>query len=68
MAKKKSTAPAMVRVTLIKSPIGYSVRHKDTVRALGLGRMHQTVEHTDTPALRGMLRMVNHLVKIETVE
>lgn len=52
-------------ITLVKSPIGYSERHKGTVRALGLRRMNQTVEHEDTPALRGMLRKVNHLVKIE---
>jgi large subunit ribosomal protein L30 len=68
---KKSTAPKpkVVRVTLVKSPIGYSVRHKDTVRALGLRRMHQTVEHVDTPTLRGMLYKVSHLVEVvEEVE
>jgi ribosomal protein L30 len=42
-------------------------RHKATVRALGLRKMHQTVEHVETPALRGMLYMVNHLVKVEEV-
>lgn len=54
-----------VRVTLVKSPIGYSKRHKATVRALGLRRMHQTVEHLDTPTLRGMIAKVSHLVEIE---
>lgn len=70
MAKVNSTAsePKIVRVTLVKSPIGYSVRHKQTIRALGLRRMNQTVEHVDTPTLRGMLYKVNHLVEIEEVE
>lgn len=66
MAKK--TTAKKLRITLVKSPIGYSVKHKDTVRALGLRRMHATVEQVDSPALRGMLRKVNHLVKIEEQE
>ncbi len=45
----------MLRITLVKSAIGYSERHKATVRALGLRTLHQTVEHADTPTLRGML-------------
>lgn len=52
-------------ITLVKSPIGYSQRHKDTIRALGLRRMHQTVQHIDSPTLRGMLAKVDHLVHIE---
>jgi len=62
---KKSPSPKKVRITYVHSAIGYSVEHKATIRALGLHRLHQTVEHVDTPALRGMLRKVNHLVKIE---
>jgi large subunit ribosomal protein L30 len=54
-----------IRITLLKSAIGYSVPHKATVRALGLHRLHQTVVQVDTPAIRGMLSKVNHLVKIE---
>ncbi len=60
-----STEPKVVRITLVKSPIGYSVRHKATIRALGLRKMHQTVEQADTPSLRGMLRLVAHLVQVE---
>ena len=56
-----------LRITLLKSAIGYSVAHKATVRALGLHRLHQTVEHVDSSALRGMLSKVNHLVKIEEI-
>ena len=62
MAKKKQK---IVRVTLVKSPIGYNERQKGTVRALGLRRMHQTVEHVDTPVLRGMIHKVSHLVEVE---
>ena len=66
MAKAKSAPKEkIVRVTLVKSPIGYSKRHKGTVQALGLRRMHQTVEHVDSPALRGMIYIVHHLVEIE---
>jgi large subunit ribosomal protein L30 len=62
MAEKKIKP---LRITLIKSPIGYSTRQKDTVRALGLRRMGQTVEHSDTPAIRGMVDKVSHLIEVE---
>ena len=61
MAKKAKT----VKITLVKSPIGYSERHKGTIRALGLRKINQTVEQTDGPVLRGMLAKVAHLVEIE---
>lgn len=54
-----------LRIQYVKSAIGYSEKHKATIRALGLRRLHQTVELVDSPALRGMLAKVNHLVKIE---
>jgi len=63
MAKK--VAKKKLRVTLVKSTIGYSKRQKATVRALGLRRINQTVEHVDNPALRGMLYKVSHLIKVE---
>ncbi len=56
-----------VFVTLVRSPIGYTKDQKQTVLALGLRRMHQTIEHQDTPALRGMIRKVEHLVQVEEV-
>ena len=55
----------VLRITLVKSPIGYSYRQKRTVRALGLRRMRQTVEHEDTPVIRGMISKVKHLVLVE---
>ncbi len=63
MAKKK--AQKVLRITLVKSPIGYSERQKGTVRALGLRRLNQTVEQKDTPVIRGMIDKVSHLVRVE---
>ncbi len=63
MAKKK--AQKVLRITLVKSPIGYSKRQKGTVRALGLRRLNQTVEQKDTPVIRGMIDKVSHLVRVE---
>ncbi len=62
---RKLASGNMLRVTLVKSPIGFTKDQKATVRALGLHRMHQTVEHKDTPALRGMLNKIVHLLKVE---
>jgi large subunit ribosomal protein L30 len=50
---------------LVRSPIGYSERQKATVRALGLRRINQTVEHPDSPTLRGMIAKVSHLIDVE---
>ncbi len=61
-------AAKRLRITLVKSPIGYSKRQKATVRSLGLRRLHQTVEHEDTPMIRGMVAKVAHLVRVEEVE
>ena len=52
-------------MTWVKSDIGFPKDQKATVKALGLRRLHQTVEHKDTPALRGMLNKIIHLLKIE---
>ncbi len=59
MADKK------LKITWVKSSIGYSERQKNTVRALGLRRLGQTVEHNDTPVIRGMVHKVAHLVQVE---
>ena len=67
MARAKAKKKKVVRVTLVKSPIGYSKRQKGTVRALGLRKMDQTIEHVDTPVIRGMLAKVSHLVEVEEV-
>lgn len=57
-----------LRITWKKSSIGYSTDQKATIRVLGLRRLNQTVEQPDTPAIRGMVDKVKHLVKVETVE
>jgi large subunit ribosomal protein L30 len=62
MAKKQAK---VIKVKWVKSAIGYSVRQKNTVRALGLRRLGQTIEHEDTPVIRGMIDKVSHLVKVE---
>ena len=60
MAKKKT-----LKVTLVKSPIGAVPKNKKTVEAMGLRKLHQTVELPDNDAVRGMIRHVNHLVEVE---
>jgi len=67
MSAAKKKTDKLLRIQLTKSPIGYSERQKRTVRALGLRRMHQTVEQKDTPVIRGMIAKVSHLVTVEEV-
>ena len=57
-----------LRITLVKSPVGYRRKQKRTVRALGLRKMHQTVELGDTPTIRGMVNKVGHLVTVEKLD
>ncbi len=59
---------AKLRITYTKSVIGYNAKQKATVQALGLRRLHQTVEHDDTSVIRGMINRVSHLVSVEQVE
>jgi|AMWB02.1.fsa_nt_gi large subunit ribosomal protein L30 len=65
---KSKQAPKMLRITLVKSGIGYPVRQKNTLKALGFHHLNQTVEHEDSPELRGMLEKVSHLVEVESQE
>ena len=58
---------AKLRITQTRSQIGQSERHRGTLRALGLGKIGRTAEHTESPQLDGMLRKVRHLVKVEDV-
>jgi len=53
-----------VRITWRKSAIGYNADQKETIRRLGLRRLNQTVEHPDSPTLRGMISRVTHLVEV----
>ena len=55
----------VVKVTLLKSPIGFNKTQATVVRSLGLRRIRHTVELKDTPATRGMIHKVRHLVEVE---
>ena len=59
-SKNKGT----VKITLLKSPIGFKGNQGDVVRSLGLRRIRHTVELKDTPATRGMIHKVRHLVSV----
>jgi len=61
MAKKLKT----LRITQVKSGIGYKPKAKATLRALGLRRMHQSVEQADSPQIRGMVNLIPYLIKVE---
>ena len=58
---------ANLRITLVKSTIGAAPKHKKTVEALGLRKLNKTVELPDNAATRGMVKQVQHLVKVEEV-
>jgi large subunit ribosomal protein L30 len=56
---------ARLKITYVRSVIGQKPDQERTVQALGFRRLHQTVEHEDSPQLRGMVHKVRHLVKVE---
>ena len=66
MAKKEKLK--ILKITLVRSPIGYTKRQKETARALGLTRLHKTVTHKDTEAIRGMAMSIGHLLELEEGE
>ena len=57
-----------LRITYQKSAIGYRKDQKGTIRALGLKKLNQVVEHEDTAVIRGMVAKVSHLLKVEEVK
>ena len=57
-----------LKITQVRSGIGQSDRHLGTLRALGLGKIGRSAEHSDSPQLRGMLRQVRHLVRVDGEE
>ncbi|MBC7248796.1 MAG: 50S ribosomal protein L30 [Anaerolineae bacterium] len=69
MSKAKSKGKQKkLRITYVKSSIGYSARQKATIRALGLRRLGDVVEQDDTPVIRGMIQKVQHLVQAEEID
>ncbi|KAA3610273.1 MAG: 50S ribosomal protein L30 [Calditrichaeota bacterium] len=62
MAKKKDTK---IKITQTKSAIGYNVKQKRTLEALGLKKLNHSVVHNSTPQIEGMVTKVKHLVSVE---
>jgi large subunit ribosomal protein L30 len=60
-----SEGEKMLKITLVRSLIGRPEKHRRTVRALGLKRLNHTVVQRDVPEIRGMIRQVQHLLKVE---
>lgn len=59
---------AQIKITQKKSAIGRTLRQKRTVKALGLKRINDSIIHNDTPAVKGMINKVRHLIEIEEAE
>jgi large subunit ribosomal protein L30 len=57
-----------IKITYSKSAIGYDKSQRATIKALGFRRLNQSVEHDDTPVIRGMVGKVHHLVTVEEVD
>jgi large subunit ribosomal protein L30 len=55
-----------LKITQTRSAIGQSQRHRGNLRALGLGKIGRSAEHTESPQLAGMLRKVRHLVRVDS--
>ncbi|NLX08529.1 MAG: 50S ribosomal protein L30 [Chloroflexi bacterium] len=63
-----SSSNKQLRITLVRSPIGYEKTQKATVRALGLGKLNSSVTKPDNAPVRGMINKISHLVVVEEVE
>ena len=62
------SSASKLQIKWVKSSIGQSRRQKDTIRALGLRKLGDVVEQADTPAVRGMIEKVSHLVQVEEIK
>jgi len=58
---------AKLRITWVKSHIGYAKRQRRTLKALGFHRLNETIEHDDSSCIRGMIARVSHLVETEAI-
>ncbi len=65
MPAQNNSTDKRIRITYSKSAIGYNKEQKRTIAALGLRKLGQTIEQPDTPAIRGMIARVAHLVTVE---
>ena len=62
--KKKGDEKKMIRVRQVRSGIGCPREMRETLKALGLGKMHRVTERADTPHVRGMIKKIPHLVEV----
>lgn len=58
----------MIKITLVRSPIGYPRIQKEIIKGLGLRKLQSSVIREDRPEVRGMIRKITHLLKVEAVE
>jgi large subunit ribosomal protein L30 len=65
MSEQSTPSAGTLRITLVRSLIGRPKDQEETVKSLRIRRLYQTVEHPDTPMVRGMIRKVRHLVEVE---
>ena len=63
-AAKTQEAKKTIRIRQVRSGIGCPVEMRETLRALGLGKMHRVTERKDTPEIRGMIKKITHLVEV----
>jgi large subunit ribosomal protein L30 len=68
VANKKTAEPKKLAITQVRSRIGRPGKHRRTLDALGLKRHQQTVIHNDTPAIRGMIDQISHMLRVTDVE
>jgi len=68
VAEKKTAEPRKIAIKQVRSGIGRPGKHRRTLEALGFRKHQQTVIHNDTPAIRGMIDQVSHLVEVTEVE
>jgi large subunit ribosomal protein L30 len=66
-AGKKEAQERQLRITLVRSLIGYPLRQRATAKGLGLGKINSSVIRLDCPEIRGMINKISHLVKVEVV-
>ena len=68
MVKKKAAPSGKLLVTQVRSLSGRPDKHRRTIEALGLRRLKSSVVHDDTPAIRGMIKQVIHLISVQNVD
>tara|TARA_Y100000746_G_C15390731_1_gene402099 strand:+ start:50 stop:238 length:189 start_codon:yes stop_codon:yes gene_type:complete len=56
-----------IKITLIKSPIGYKQKAKRTIEALGLKKLNQSIEHNQNESIKGMIKTIDYLIKVEEI-